>query len=173
MCHQVYREVTLVLGGRDAANYNFTLAVALCAEEDGRNCSWFLDTCKRAGVHFDGIPIFTDRGKGLCLALKTSISGAIVCFCTRHILRNIKATFRANVPTDIESVLYRVQAAEILDEYKSVLATLMKSCSIDRHRRYPYRSAIVDESSPLVLATPSSDTSLVSFMSSSSSAELT
>jgi hypothetical protein len=123
MKHQVYKETMLVLVGRDGANHNITLAVALCDVEDKRNCSWFLDNCKTAGIKFDGVPLFSDRGKGIISAVSARAPGAVVRFCTRHIIGNIKHTFK-QAPDDLEPVMYRAQAAVTKEGFESVLNTL-------------------------------------------------
>jgi hypothetical protein len=124
MKHQVYTEVMLALVGRDANNHNIILAIALCDSEDKVNCSWFLRMCQFAGVVFDGTPVLSDRGRGLFSALSDASLGAIDRFCTRHIVGNIRATFPGAIPIDLESVVYRAQAADTSEEFKSTLGTL-------------------------------------------------
>jgi hypothetical protein len=43
MKHGFYKRTMLVLVGRDGDNKNITLAVGLCASEDGENCGWFME----------------------------------------------------------------------------------------------------------------------------------
>jgi hypothetical protein len=90
--HQVYKETMLVLVGRDGDNHKVTLAELICEVEDQRNCSWFLGNCKPVGIKFDGVPLFTDRGKGIISAVETCAAGEVIRFCTRHIIGYISST---------------------------------------------------------------------------------
>ncbi|KAH9121359.1 hypothetical protein LEN26_010710 [Aphanomyces euteiches] len=114
----------LILVGRTGNNTNIVLAVALCRSEDEDNCRWFLHQAKIAGVQFDGVPIFTDRGVGLLAAFERSRLGCIVRYCTRHIVGNIMKAFNGCVPIDLKGMVYRIQGADTDDEYKSHLAAL-------------------------------------------------
>lgn len=123
MKHKVYKETMLVLVGRDGANHNITLAVTLCDVKGKSNCSWFLDNCKIAGIKFDGVPLFSDRGKGIISAVSACATEAVVRFCTRRIIGNIKRSFK-QVPEDLESVVYRAQDAVTNEVFGSVVNTL-------------------------------------------------
>lgn len=77
-----------------------------------------------AGIQFNGIPLFSDRGSALLTAISRHLPDAIVRFCTRHILDNVKSEHLGACPVDIKAAVYRIQAAETQDEYLSILATL-------------------------------------------------
>jgi hypothetical protein len=124
MKHGVYKETMLILVGRTGNNTNIILAVALCDGENEDNCGWFLANARAAGVQFEGIPIFSDRGRGLIAALENGQLGARIRFCTRHIVGNIIHQFGGQVPVDLKTMVYRVQAAESKEEYTSLLFSL-------------------------------------------------
>ncbi|KAH9112724.1 hypothetical protein LEN26_013233 [Aphanomyces euteiches] len=110
MKHGVYSEVMLILVGRTGNNTNIILAVALCPTEDEENWRWFLEHARVAGVKFDGIPGFSDRGHGLLAALESSRLGC-------H-------SFNICVPMDLKTMVYRIQASDTEDECKSHLGSL-------------------------------------------------
>ncbi|KAH9113147.1 hypothetical protein AeMF1_012606, partial [Aphanomyces euteiches] len=70
MKHGNYREIMLILVGHTGNTTNIVLAVALCRSEDEENCRWFLENAKKAGIKFDGVPVFSDRGRGLLSAFE-------------------------------------------------------------------------------------------------------
>ncbi|KAH9093959.1 hypothetical protein Ae201684P_016578 [Aphanomyces euteiches] len=122
--HGNYREIMLILVGCTGNNTNIVLAVALCKSEDEENCRWFLENAKKAGIKFDGVPVFSDRGRGLLSAFEGSDLGCIVRYCTRHIVGNILKTFSGCVPPDLKTMVYRIQAADTREEFASHLDNL-------------------------------------------------
>ncbi|KAF0725276.1 hypothetical protein Ae201684P_013466 [Aphanomyces euteiches] len=124
MKHGNYRKIMLILVGRTGNNTNIVLAVALCRSEDEENCRWFLENAKKAGIKFDGVPVFSDRGRGLLSAFERSELGCIVRYCTRHIVGNILTTFSGCVPPDLKTMVYRIQAADTREQFASHLANL-------------------------------------------------
>ncbi|OWZ13156.1 hypothetical protein PHMEG_00013575 [Phytophthora megakarya] len=92
----------------------------MCASESGENCEWFFRCCIRAAVKLHETPLFSDRGSGILAALKT-LSVGTLRYCTRHILNNIRDEFKGRCPPDIKNVLYRVQGAQSIEEYDSII----------------------------------------------------
>ncbi|OWZ16236.1 hypothetical protein PHMEG_0009994 [Phytophthora megakarya] len=146
----MYRSIQLVLVERDGDNKNIVLAVAMCASESGENCEWVFRCCIRAGVKLHETPLFSDRGSGILAALKT-LSVGTLCYCTRHILNNIRGEFKGQWPLDIKNVLYRVQGAQSGEEYDSISKTIelehwVLYTALRSRRLYGWRSTNFAES---------------------------
>ncbi|KAE8962058.1 hypothetical protein PR001_g29834 [Phytophthora rubi] len=121
--HGKYKNIHMILVGRDGNSKNMILAIALCAKEDGDNCEWFFRSCLRAGVKINAMPLFSDRGSGIMSALET-LSITTLRYCTRHILNNIRDNFKGRIPPDLTAVVYRIQGAQSFEEYDGILKTI-------------------------------------------------
>jgi hypothetical protein len=84
-----------------------------------------LSSCRQAGINFNNVPGFSDCGRGLFSTLSYVSLGTIVQFCTIHIIENIKSTFPGEVPVDLENIMYRSQAADTPEEFKSMISIIV------------------------------------------------
>ncbi|GMF65841.1 unnamed protein product [Phytophthora lilii] len=121
--HGKYQSDHLALVGRDGDKNNIILGIAVCASESEDNYEWFFRCCLSAGVKLNEMPLFSDRRPGVMAALY-KLNVATSRFCTGHIFHNIQENFKTKVPPDMDTLLYRVQAATSNDEYNRLLNTL-------------------------------------------------
>lgn len=123
MKHGLYDSTMLLLVGRTGNNNNVTIAVGLCNSENGQNCAWFIQHCITSGLSQLSIPVFIDRGTSLISALEGA-QFLNIFYCTRHILGNVKSIFRGLVTSDIERLVWALQASESEEEYEARLVAL-------------------------------------------------
>lgn len=120
MKHGLYDSTMLLLVGN---NNNVTIAVGLCNSENGQNCAWFIQHCITSGLSQLSIPVFIDRGTSLISALEGA-QFLNIFYCTRHILGNVKSIFRGLVTSDIERLVWALQASDSEEEYEARLVAL-------------------------------------------------
>nr|CCA25834.1 conserved hypothetical protein [Albugo laibachii Nc14] len=120
----------LILVGRTGNGSNIILAVGICDGESESNCDWFLRHCILAGVEIEEKPIFCDRGRGLNAALN-NLNDAVVRYCTRHIIGNIKHKFRQNIFQAVEAKICGLQSSKTENEFNDK----MKKIRLDMESR--------------------------------------
>ncbi|OWZ11826.1 hypothetical protein PHMEG_00015099 [Phytophthora megakarya] len=119
-----YHGVILTLIGRETETIKrLDLQLLTLKYED--NIEWFFRNCVAAGLVFDSIPIFSDRGHIVGASEKLALEGIRLNlkFCTIHIIRNVRKKFKLR-GKDIENAIFDVQGAPTEVKYNFALGKL-------------------------------------------------
>ncbi|VFQ62239.1 unnamed protein product [Cuscuta campestris] len=118
-----FRGTLLTACTQDANRQIVPLAFGICDAENNESWLWFLSNVKHSLIERSDICIISDRHDGILFAVDKVFPSIPHCYCTEHILRNLKGKFKGKS----ESIEWKFRAAsraatvEECEEYLSML----------------------------------------------------
>ncbi|VFQ82679.1 unnamed protein product [Cuscuta campestris] len=118
-----FRGTLLTACTQDANRQIVPLAFGICDAENNESWLWFLSNVKHSLIERSDMCIISDRHDGILFAVDKLFPSIPHCYCTEHILRNLKGKFKGKS----ESIEWKFRAAsraatvEECEEYLSML----------------------------------------------------
>ncbi|DAZ93690.1 TPA: hypothetical protein N0F65_008198 [Lagenidium giganteum] len=122
MKHGNYKSTLLLAVGRTGAGKNVVLGVGICNGESERNCTWFLQYCRAAGLQLTSLPVFADRGKGLIAVSRSPQNPNLVLHSPKS-----KSGFALAISSEMFDIAFQLRQKKKLQSGKSKHPKTMKS----------------------------------------------